>query len=70
MREWPRMEPYVDPEYARLTAELAGLRRREQALREAGAVLVGYVEHQPFSLARMTAIEAWRAALAAAGGSV
>ena len=39
------------------------LARQVAALREA---LAEYVEHQPFSLARLAAIEAWRAALAAA----
>ncbi len=48
-------------------AERDALTAQVAVLREAGAVLAEYVEHQPFSLARMTAIEAWRAALAAAG---
>ena len=52
----------------KLLAELAAAQAREQALVEAGAVLVEYVEHQPFSLARLAASEALRAALAAAGG--
>ena len=51
-----------------MTTERDALAAQVAALREAGAVLAEYVEHQPFSLARMAAIEAWRAALAAAGG--
>ena len=50
-----------------LEANVNALSAQVVALREAGAVLAEYVEHQPFSLARLAAIEAWRAALAAAG---
>lgn len=49
-----------------LEANVNALSAQVVALREAGAVLAEYVEHQPFSLARLAAIEAWRAALAAA----
>lgn len=47
-------------------AERDALAATVAALREAGEALAEYVEHQPFSLARLAAIEAWRAALAAA----
>lgn len=47
-----------------LRSENARLRERGAALEEAGSVLAEYVEEQPFSLAKLTAIEAWRAALA------
>ena len=48
-----------------LQSQLAARDAEVARLREAGSVLAEYVEHQPYSLARMTAIEAWRAALAA-----
>lgn len=52
-------------ENATLQSQLAARDAEVARLREAGSVLAEYVEHQPYSLARMTAIEAWRAALAA-----
>lgn len=52
-----------------LLAQLAASEQRAAALVEADNVLAEYVGHQPFSLAKLTAIEAWRAALAAAAPS-
>ena len=71
IRLWPGVHHPLDMCESEARRREAAERERDALaaqvarLREAGSVLAEYVEHQPYSLARMTAIEAWRAALAA-----